>query len=86
MGRKSELKSLFVISGGIFEKSRSRQAAKKDRLTLSFKLDLQTSKISIGWKTDMKISVIDIVDSLNGIYLVELWDLCLLGQVERGFH
>ena len=34
----------------------------------------------------MKISVIDIVDSLNGIYLVELWDLCLLGQVERGFH
>ena len=36
---KSESKSLFVTASGILIKSRKRQVAKKDHLTLSFKFN-----------------------------------------------
>ena len=47
MGRKSELKSLVVISSGNFLKSIQWWVAKKDRLTLSVKFDLQTLKFPL---------------------------------------
>ena len=47
---KSEAKSLFVTASGVSVKSRKRRVAKKDRLTLSFKFNLQSLKFPLEEK------------------------------------